>query len=58
MTKGSKKVVFYIVINTPKSELLCTYFKINIKKAAAALDGTKPNISIQLEHDILGHIDE
>ena len=50
-------MVFEIVINNPRGVLLCKYFKKNIKKVAAALDDIKPRISIQLAHDILGHMD-
>ena len=57
LTKGSRKVVFDIVINNPRGVLLCKYFKKNIKKVTSSLDYTKPRISIQLAHDILGHMD-
>ena len=58
LTKGYRKVVFDIVINTPKGKFLCAYFKINGKNVAAALDGTNPKTSIHLAHEILVHMDE
>ena len=58
LTKGYSKLVFDKVINTPKGGFLCAYFKINIDKVSAALYETKPNISIQLAHGILGHMKE
>ena len=57
LTKGSRKVVFYVVINTPKGVFPCSYLDRNIDKVEAALDVTKPNISIHLVHEILGHMD-
>ena len=57
LTKGSRKVVFYIVINTPNVELLCTYFRKNSDNVEAAMDGTKPNISIHIAQAIFGHMD-
>ena len=58
MTKGSSKVTFDIVINTPRGSLFCAYFKRNSEKLVADIDVTNPKISIQLAHDILGHMDE
>ena len=43
------------MINTPKGSFLWAYLNRNSDKYPAALDGTKPKISIQLAHDILGH---
>ena len=56
MTKGYSKVMLYIVINTPSGSLFCAYFKRNSEKLAADIDVTNPKISIQLAHDILGHM--
>ena len=58
MTKGSSKVMLYIVINTPRGSLFCAYFKRNSEKLEADIDVTNQKISIQLTHDILGHMDE
>ena len=41
LTKGSRKVVFDIVINTPRGALFCKYFQKHMKKLAEALDDTK-----------------
>ena len=47
-----------IVINNPKGGLLCAYSKRNSENVAAALHDTKPKISNQLAHEILGHMDK
>ena len=56
MTKGSRKVVFDIVINTPKGAFVCAHFKRNSEKVSAYLDGTKTKVTIHLMHDIFGRM--
>ena len=58
LTKGSRKVFFDMVIKNPKGGFFCAYLKINSEEVEEYLDGMKPNISIQLAHEILGHMDE
>ena len=52
------KVVFDIFINTPNGGFFCACFKRNSEKVEAALYLTNPKISIQLAHEILGHMDK
>ena len=69
LKKGSRKVDFDIVMNTPKGLLFCRYFKqkeILIKKnllTAECSEGRKvrtekKKISATLAHDILRHMGE
>ena len=67
LKKGSRKVEFDIVINTPKGFLFCTYFKrkeiLSENKLLAVecregrkVSTEKKKISATLVHEILGHM--
>jgi len=57
LEKNSKKIVFSIVIPTPKGAIYCAYLKRKNVEVASASKANKV-ISVNLAHQIFGHGDE
>ena len=57
MEKSGEKIVFDIVISTPKGAIYCAYLKRKNVKVASASKANKL-ISVNLAHQIFGHGDE